>query len=283
MSLENILSVWHSISIRDIVDITIITLVVFSILKIVKKTRSYQLLRGVALFFAVYAVAAVFNLRTILFLIQNFLQIGFLALLVLFQPEIRRALEQVGSVRFLSNFSFRRSVVTSPEIDGLRHAIVSICDGIERMSEHKTGALIVMEKFSNLDSIRKTGTAVNADITPELIGTIFYEGSPLHDGAVIVQNGRIDTAGCVLPLSENLDLSKDLGTRHRAALGLSEQCDALALVVSEETGIISVAKNGFITRELDRQMLYDMLTDEFITPIVETMEKQSKNTKEKRA
>ncbi|MEG1783156.1 MAG: DNA integrity scanning protein DisA nucleotide-binding domain protein, partial [Oscillospiraceae bacterium] len=159
------------------------------------------------------------------------------------------------------------------EAERLQKAIAAICDGTERMSEKQTGALMVMEKFTSLDAIQRSGTTINSDISPELIGTIFYDGSPLHDGAVIIQDGKIISAGCVLPLSDNLEISKDMGTRHRAALGLSEVSDALILVVSEETGIISVAKNGVLVRNLDRQTLYHMLTKEFVQPILDAGDK----------
>ncbi|MBR2502915.1 MAG: DNA integrity scanning protein DisA nucleotide-binding domain protein, partial [Oscillospiraceae bacterium] len=151
------------------------------------------------------------------------------------------------------------------------------------MSESRTGALIVMERFSNLSEIKRGGTVVNADITPELIGTIFYEGSPLHDGAMVVEDNRIAAAGCVLPLSDNFEISKDMGTRHRAALGLSETCDAVIVVVSEETGIISIAKNAVLIRNLNRQSLYNLLSKEFVDPVVNASEKaQAKLGKEKK-
>ncbi len=140
---------------------------------------------------------------------------------------------------------------------------------MERMSEKHTGALIVIEHFVNLDNIRSTGTAVNADITPELIGTIFYDGSPLHDGAVVIHGDKILSAGCVLPLSDNFEISKEMGTRHRAALGLSEVSDAICLVVSEETGTISYAQKGEIKRDLSRGELYSILEKEFVHPVID--------------
>jgi len=268
--MSSFVSVMRTIGIADLLDVAIITFFVYNVLNLLKKTRAFQLLKGVALIFAVYIFATQFQLKTVKFLIESLLQVGFIALLVVFQPELRRALEQVGSTNLWSLNIFRKRTAEEIEIDRLRKAIAGICDGVERMSEKQTGALIVMEKFTSLESVKTSGTVVNADITPELIGTIFYDGSPLHDGAVIIHNGRITTAGCVLPLSDNLEISKDMGTRHRAALGLSEVSDAISLVVSEETGTISFAKNGVLVRNLDRQMLYDMLTKEFILPIMES-------------
>ncbi len=145
-----------------------------------------------------------------------------------------------------------------------RSAIIAICDAAERFSETKTGALIVLERHTNLSEIVRTGTPVNSAVNLEVLGTIFYEGTPLHDGAAIIENGRIKAAGCVLPLSNNLDLGKDMGTRHRACLGIAENSDAIAIVVSEETGIISMAKNGVLMRHFDRQTLYTRLVDEMI-------------------
>ena len=267
------LSIVQSIGIFDILDIAIITIIIYRVLSLLKKTRAFQLLKGVILVLAVYIFAIRFRLKTLKFVIQNLLQVGLIALLVVFQPEVRRALEQVGNANVLMANLFKKKTPEQAEIDRLRKAIAAICDSVEKMSEERTGALIVMEKFGKLDTIKQSGTFVNADITPEIIGTIFYEGTPLHDGATIIHDGRITHAGCVLPLSDNLEISKEMGTRHRAALGLSEVSDAIPLVVSEETGTISFAKNGVLVRHLDRQSLYDMLTKEFIQPLIESSEK----------
>ncbi|MBQ7902581.1 MAG: diadenylate cyclase CdaA [Oscillospiraceae bacterium] len=268
-------SILQSIGFADLVDIAIIAFIVYQVLILLKKTRAFQIRTGLALFFAVYVVAITFNLKTVTFLIDNLLQVGFIALLVIFQPELRRAVEQVLSGMSLSLSVFRKKTAEDLEVDRLRKSIIAICDGIERMSEKQTGALIVMENFTRLENIKRTGTAINSDISPELIGTIFYDGSPLHDGAVIVHNGRITHAACVLPLSDNLEISKDMGTRHRAALGISEISDVIALVVSEETGTISYAKNGVMRRNLDRQSLYETLDKEFVQPILSAQDKNS--------
>lgn len=268
-------SILQSIGFSDLIDIAIIAFIVYQVLILLKKTRAFQIRTGLALFFAVYVVAITFNLKTVTFLIDNLLQVGFIALLVIFQPELRRALEQVLSGMSLSLSVFRKKTAEDLEVDRLRKSIIAICDGIERMSEKQTGALIVMENFTRLENIKRTGTAINSDISPELIGTIFYDGSPLHDGAVIVHNGRITHAACVLPLSDNLEISKDMGTRHRAALGISEISDVIALVVSEETGTISYAKNGVLRRNLDRQSLYETLDKEFVQPILSAQDKNS--------
>lgn len=268
-------SIMQSIGFTDLVDIAIIAYIVYQVLILLKKTRAFQIRTGLSLFFAVYVVAITFNLKTVTFLIDNLLQVGFIALLIIFQPELRRALEQVISGMSLSLSAFRKKTLEEIEVDRLRRAIIAICDGIERMSEKKTGALIVMENFTRLENIKRTGTVINSDITPELIGTIFYDGSPLHDGAVIVHDGRITHAACVLPLSDNLEISKDMGTRHRAALGISEVSDVIALVVSEETGTISFAKNGILSRDKDRQSIYELLDKEFVQPLLAAQDKSA--------
>ena len=275
---SRLLNILQSISISDVLDIAIISVIVYYVLNMFKKTRAYQLLTGLVVFFVAYILASYWELKTLKFLIDNMLQVGLIALLVVFQPELRRALEQMGgNLNFLSRNFLRKRTYEEVEIEHLRKAIAAICDGVERMSEKQTGALIVMEKFTRLDSVKQTGTAVNADITPELIGTIFYDGSPLHDGAVIIHEGRITHAGCVLPLSDNLEISKEMGTRHRAALGISEVSDVIALVVSEETGTISYAKDGVLRRHQDRHLLYEMLTKEFVQPILDAQERNIYN------
>ncbi|MBR5521455.1 MAG: diadenylate cyclase CdaA [Oscillospiraceae bacterium] len=274
---SSLISVAKTISLADVIDVAIITYLVFNVLKLMNKTKATPLLNGVALIFFGYIIASQFKLKTVTFLIESLLQVGFIALLVVFQPELRRALEQVGNGNLFSFSIFRKKTVEEAEAERLKKAIAGICDAMERMSEKQTGALIVMEHFTSLESIKKSGTVVNADISPELIGTVFYDGSPLHDGAMIIHNGRITNAGCVLPLSDNLEISKEMGTRHRAALGLSEVSDAIALVVSEETGTISYAKNGVLRRNLDRQSLYDMLNNEFVNPIMESADDSTGN------
>ena len=180
--------------------------------------------------------------------------------------EIRRALERMGQTdQWASKLFNVKGRYNDPSLKGAwRSAIIAICDAAERFSETKTGALIVLERHTNLSEIVRTGTPVNSAVNLEVLGTIFYEGTPLHDGAAIIENGRIKAAGCVLPLSNNLDLGKDMGTRHRACLGIAENSDAIAIVVSEETGIISMAKNGVLIRHFDRQTLYTRLIDEMI-------------------
>ena len=238
---------------------------IYQLLGFVNRTRAGQLAKGALIVMAVYLVANILNMRTVTWLLNSLLQVGLLTLVVLFQPEIRRALERMGQTDQWAYRFFNKNRYNDTSLKGAwRSAIIAICDAAERFSETKTGALIVLERNTNLSEIVRTGTPVNSAVNLEVLGTIFYEGTPLHDGAAIIEDGRIKAAGCVLPLSNNLDLGKDMGTRHRACLGIAENSDAIAIVVSEETGIISMAKNGVLMRHFDRQTLYTRLVDEMI-------------------
>ena len=241
-----------------------VTFVIYQIFGIVSRTRAGQVARGALVVALSYLSATTAHMRTVTWIMNSLLQVGLLTLVVIFQPEIRRALERMGQTDkwFLKLFRVRH---VDPATRGSwRSAIIAICDAAERFSETKTGALIVLERRTDLSEIERTGTPVDCEVNPEVLGTIFYEGTPLHDGAAIIEDGRIKAAGCVLPLSNNLDLGKDMGTRHRACLGIAENSDAIAIVVSEETGIISMAKNGVLIRHFDRQTLYTRLVDEMI-------------------
>ena len=263
MTLNAIIANFQTFKLVDLLDIIIIAFLIYQLLGIVNRTRAGQLAKGALLVLVVYLVANILNM----------LQVGLLALVVLFQPEIRRALERMGQTdQWAAKLFNVKGRYNDPSLKGAwRSAIIAICDAAERFSETKTGALIVLERHTNLSEIVRTGTPVNSAVNLEVLGTIFYEGTPLHDGAAIIENGRIKAAGCVLPLSNNLDLGKDMGTRHRACLGIAENSDAIAIVVSEETGIISMAKNGVLIRHFDRQTLYTRLIDEMIPkePVVE--------------
>ena len=219
---------------------------------------------------AYWMVANFSNMRTVRWVLNSILQVGFMALVVVFQPEIRRALEQVGKTSSWASDLFHMHRNDQSTRAKWQEAVVAICDAAEQLSDTKTGALIVMERYSKLTEIIRTGTPLNADVSREMLGTIFYEGTPLHDGAVVIVDGELKAAGCVLPLSNNLEMGKDMGTRHRAALGMSENSDAVVVVVSEETGIISLAKDGIIMRRLDRQNLFHRLQETVIPPEEET-------------
>ncbi len=265
MTLNSIVANFQTFKLVDLLDILIIAFLIYQLLGIVNRTRAGQLAKGALIVVAVYLVANILNMRTVTWLLNSLLQVGLLTLVVLFQPEIRRALERMGQTDQWAYRFFNKSRYNDTSLKGAwRSAIIAICDAAERFSETKTGALIVLERNTNLSEIVRTGTPVNSAVNLEVLGTIFYEGTPLHDGAAIIEDGRSKAAGCVLPLSNNLDLGKDMGTRHRACLGIAENSDAIAIVVSEETGIISMAKNGVLMRHFDRQTLYTRLVDEMI-------------------
>ena len=264
MNWSSIIANFQTFNLADLLDVLVVTFVIYQILGIVSRTRAGQLARGALVVALIYLIATTANMRTVTWIMDSLLQVGLLTLVVVFQPEIRRALERMGQTDqwFLKFFRVRH---VDPATRGSwRSAIIAICDAAERFSETKTGALIVLERRTDLSEIERTGTPVDCEVNPEVLGTIFYEGTPLHDGAAIIEDGRIKAAGCVLPLSNNLDLGKDMGTRHRACLGIAENSDAIAIVVSEETGIISMAKNGVLIRHFDRQTLYTRLVDEMI-------------------
>ena len=250
---------------RDLLDILLVAYIIYALIMLARQTRAAQLMRGIVVVVLAWFLAGLVDLKTIKFLLDNVLQFGLLAVVVVFQPEIRRALEQMGRSK-LSSLAIFAGKLTGDEITRWNDAIVTICDSAERMSKDRTGALIVIERKTSLGEIVRTGTKVDAGVTGEMLETIFYEGTPLHDGAVVVKDGRIEAAGCILPVSQNTEISKDMGTRHRAALGMSENSDALVIVVSEETGIISVARDGLIVRRLDKTTLYRLLQNEIIPP-----------------
>ncbi len=243
---------FKTVQITDIIDILIVAVAVYYIIKHFRQTRAAQLLKGIAILFVIAYLAEWFHLNVISFILENTLQVGFIALIIIFQPELRRGLEHVGRSKFGSWF-------TSVKSDDVE-IVSEVCRAAKNLSASKTGALIVFEKETMLDDLLTAGTEINATVTAELLENIFVPNTPLHDGAVLIRNNKIYQASCVLPLSSNKDLSNELGTRHRAGLGISEQSDCVTLVVSEETGKISVMQNGNMTRNLSETSLHKLLT-----------------------
>ncbi|NLW79521.1 MAG: TIGR00159 family protein [Ruminococcaceae bacterium] len=254
------------IKITDLLDVLIIAFIIYEIIILVRNTRASQIVKGVVLLLVVYIIAELANLRTLSFVLQAITSFGIVVLAIVFQPELRRAIEQVGQVNSALSRFLKPPTMEETLRGDWQKAIVAVCDAAERMAEERTGALIAIERRTNLNEIIRTGTALHSDVNVEMLGTIFYEGTPLHDGAVVVREAKIEAAGCFLPLSNNLEISRDMGTRHRSALGLSENSDAVVVVVSEESGIISLAKNGVMIRRLDRQNLFSLLVSEVIPP-----------------
>ena len=246
--LYSIWGVFKTIGINDIIDIVILSYLFFHIMKLIRETRALQLAKGILLLVGSYLIAVALNLQTIKFLLKICFQWGFLALIILFQPELRRMLERVGRSKIADIALFKPSD-DEQDAEHVRAAIRAVCDASMKLSSTKTGALIILERKTKLGEQIATGTILNCEPSPQVFGNIFFPNTPLHDGAVIIRNGTILAAGCFLPKPAKEELiNKQLGSRHRAAIGMSENSDAIVIVVSEETGTISVAENGELTR-----------------------------------
>ena len=267
--MESVLSVLENIGrflmlIRpaDVIDIAIMALVIYKIIGMMKRTRVGNLLKGVAVFLLALLLSSssVFNLRGVNYILGFILEWGVLALVILFQPEIRQLLETLGA-RNIKLLSFIAPERTITEMEQAIDQTVVACT---EMSKSRTGVLIVFERKMRLDELVRSGTTLDASVSGELLKNIFFVKAPLHDGAVIVRDGRILGAGCMLPLSRNANLSRDLGMRHRAGIGVSEGSDAVVVIVSEETGSISVALGGMLKRHLKPETLDQLLRNELI-------------------
>ena len=249
---------FRTISFIDVIDILIVAYIIYRIMKLLKDTSAERLIKGIIILVGIMLLASMLHLTMISWLLQQALNVGLFAIVVVFQPELRRLLEQIGK----GNFS--RLIVPADAPDEVESMITATVSACADMSRTKTGALIVFERRERLGEIISTGTMVDAAPSAELIKNIFFKNSPLHDGAMIVRAGRVCAAGCVLPLSGNQSLSRDLGTRHRAAVGMSESADSVLVVVSEETGSISVAIGGMLKRHLSPDMLRKLLENELL-------------------
>ena len=256
--IDNLSGILMSIKTTDIIDIVVVAYLLYKLLGFIKETRAQQLFRGILLIVVFFLISEIFNLSLLNWLFTRLITVGLIAVVILFQPEIRRGLEQIGRRGVLSR-QFRD--IGKEEIYATVHRIV---DAVDDFSSTHTGALMAIERETMLNDIAETGVIVDAEISVRLLGNLFYEGSQPHDGAVIIRGDRVYAASCVLPLTERQNIGKNLGTRHRAALGLSEVSDAFIIVVSEETGAISVAQNGEFRRFLDLKTLEKMLLDIYI-------------------
>ena len=233
-----------SIGITDVLDILIVAFLVYKVLGFIRETRAEQLAKGLLVLVVITLASKALHLYTLNWILSGVMTVGLLALVVIFQPELRRALEHLGRSRFVN-------VLNGVDKEEAKRMVLEMVEAIDSMSSSKTGALIVIEGEITLSDIVETGTVIDAAVSAEMIGNIFYEGAPLHDGALIIRGDRLHAAGCVLPLTQNKQLSKELGTRHRAGIGITENSDAMVIIVSEETGIISIAQNGNLTRFVD--------------------------------
>lgn len=257
---EWMVSIAMNFQFKDAVDIIIVAFLIYGVVKLVRETRAGQLVKGLFLLVILFIISSYFNLVMVSRVLAYFFQFAFVAILIVFQPEIRKALEQVGRNNVGQSIA---AVVTgrdrSYDRAQIRKAINAVVDGVGILQQLKMGALIVFERKTKLGDIIETGTQINCEPSGQIVGNIFFNKAPLHDGAMIIRDGMIHAAGCILPLTKNTSVSAELGTRHRAALGVSEESDAVVVVVSEETGEISVAVNGVLARRFTRDTLRDVL------------------------
>lgn len=266
MSLHDIkdafLSIISTLQFRDLIDVLILAYVIYILLKLIRETRAGQLVKGIILLVAGYFISDFLQLKTVTYLLKQTLSNGLIAAIILFQPELRRVLEKAGRTKFgMKIFGIGQSADEAEQM--WEHAIDAICDSCVELSATLTGALIVVERQVRLGEQIETGTILNATPSKEVFGNIFYPKTPLHDGAVIMRDGIILAAACFLPKPQKDEqINKRLGSRHRAAIGMSENSDAIVIVVSEETGQISVAMNGVLTRDYTHDKLKNLLTKE---------------------
>ncbi len=258
--LTNVIQTFSMITFVDIVDIACVTVVLYFAYKFLKDRRAGKLALGVFLFMGFLIISETVELHAMQFIFKNVFQVGVISLVIVFQPELRSLLEKMGG----ETFKGIRSIGESKDADDTVVMIEQVCSAVSDMSDTKTGALIAFEKSTKIGEYAATGTVINADVNSSLVKNIFFNKAPLHDGAVIIRGTKIFAAGCVLPLSSNSEISRELGTRHRAAIGLTENSDALVVVVSEETGKISVAFNGVLHMGLTTSKLREHLQDKLI-------------------
>ena len=253
--LGSALNILSTMRIFDVIDILIVAYLIYKAIWLIRRTNLYNLAKGLVVLLVVWALAELFQLNMITSLLRKAVELGLIVLVILFQPELRRLLERMGS-----SLTANRNA-GGPVIETAIEQTVQAC---KEMSDSRTGALIIFERNVRLNTIMGTGTIINADVSAELIKNMFFNKAPLHDGAVIIRDGRLAAAGCVLPLTQSTNLSKELGMRHRAGIGLSEQCDAVVVIVSEETGAISMALDGTLKRHLSAATLSRLLRSELM-------------------
>lgn len=251
-------SPWQFITL--VLDIIVVCFLIYGFAKLTKKSRVWQLLKGIAFLIIATVLSNVLKLRILNFILTSFTTYGVIALLIIFQPELRRALEQIGSSTFTKMFGIDKSLR-----DKTREDIYKIVIAIEELAKTKTGALIVFERDIRLQDIIDSGVEMDSEISPQVLVNIFVPNTPLHDGAVIIANNKIASAACILPLTDDKEVARGLGTRHRAAIGISKESDAIAVVVSEETGKISIAKDGTLIADVKEDALKRILIKHLVT------------------
>ena len=275
---------WQIITL--IIDVVLVCYLIYAFFKLIKKTRAMQLMKGILLLVIITVLSGILKLRILNFILTSFMTYGVIALLLIFQPELRRALEQIGSSTFTKMFGIDKSLR-----DKTKEDIYKVVIAVSELAKSKTGALIVFERDIRLQDIVETGVVIDSEISPQLLVNIFVPKTPLHDGAVIIANNKISSAACILPLTDDKDVVRGLGTRHRAAIGISKESDAIAVVVSEETGKISIAKDGTLIIDVEEDALKRILIKNLVTARFGPEERKNKiseikvimaNKKEKR-
>ena len=259
---QNFLGVLRTYSfLSDTIDILLVALFVFFVVRLVRDSRAEQFVRAIVLLLILYVVAVFFDLTTVQYMLKTVFNSGLILMIIVFQPEVRRALEQAGHSRhgIFRVFGGLGAVDNAAVIDQWNKAIDATVDALSELQKQKMGALIVMERTTRLGEIVRSGTIMEADPSAALISAVFFNKAPLHDGAMIIRDGRVYAAACILPLSDNLQIGRELGTRHRAGVGMSENSDAVVIILSEETGTISVAEHGELTRGFDADTLAETL------------------------
>lgn len=251
--MQDVLELFMSIGIKDIADMAIVAFVFYKLYMLIRETRAEQLIKGIILLLLATQVSGWFQLHVINWILRNTMTVGVIAILIVFQPELRRALEYIGRTKFLT-----KSIIDIEE-EEIKNAVSELTEAVGSLSRQKIGALIVIERETGLSEVVETGTEIGGKISSGLLINIFIPNTPLHDGAVVMRKNQILAAGCLLPLTDNPNISKALGTRHRAGIGITERSDAMVVIVSEETGSISIAENGKLRRFLDVEKLSEIL------------------------
>ena len=275
---DNILSYIRSLQenpfelITLIIDLAIVIFLVYCFFKIVKGSRAWQLIKGIAFLIIATWVSGLFNLKILNWILTGIMNLGVIAIIVIFQPELRRGLEQLGTNKITHFFGLDKDLATKTKED-----IYKVVIAATELSKLKTGALIVLERDIQIQDIISTGIPMNADVSPQLLVNIFEPKTPLHDGAVVISGNKIAAAACVLPLADDKDIARELGTRHRAAIGMSKESDSIVVVVSEETGKISVAKDGTLIADVREEVLKKILISNIVTKRFTVEKKERRN------
>ena len=278
---QNILSyirLWQEYPIKLvslILDLAIVIFLAYELLRIVKDSRAWQLVKGIALLIMATAISQLLNFKILNYILSTVMDWGVILIIIIFQPEIRRALEQLGGTnRFSRFFGFDKDIITKTKED-----IYKVVIAVYELAKNRTGALIVIERDIQIKDVISTGIPMGSEVSPQLLVNIFVPNTPLHDGAVVISNNRIAAAACMLPLASDKDIAKELGTRHRAGIGISKESDSIAIIVSEETGKVSVAKDGTLIADVREDVLKKILISNIVTKrLNEVKEKEQKKS-----